>query len=81
MFEKHIGVDLGTVNVLVYVKGKGIVLQEPSMVAIAVEDNKIVAVGEEARAMMGRTPENIEVMRPIRNGVIANYVVTEAMLR
>ncbi len=81
MFEKHIGVDLGTVNVLVYVKGKGIVLQEPSMVAIAVDDNKIVAVGEEARAMMGRTPENIEVMRPMRDGVIANYVVTEAMLR
>ena len=81
MFEKHIGVDLGTVNVLVYVKGKGIVLSEPSMVAIAVNDNKIVAVGEEARAMMGRTPENIEVMRPMRDGVIANYVVTEAMLR
>jgi len=81
MFEKHIGVDLGTVNVLVYVKGKGIVLSEPSMVAIAVDDNKIVAVGEEARAMMGRTPENIEVMRPMRDGVIANYVVTEAMLR
>ena len=81
MFEKHIGVDLGTVNVLVYVKGKGIVLQEPSMVAIAADENKIVAVGEEARAMMGRTPENIEVMRPMRDGVIANYVVTEAMLR
>ena len=81
MFEKHIGVDLGTVNVLVYVKGKGIVLQEPSMVAIAVDENKIVAVGGEARAMMGRTPENIEVMRPMRDGVIANYVVTEAMLR
>jgi rod shape-determining protein MreB len=81
MFEKHIGIDLGTVNVLVYVKGKGIVLSEPSMVAIAVDDNKIVAVGEEARAMMGRTPENIEVMRPMRDGVIANYVVTEAMLR
>jgi rod shape-determining protein MreB len=81
MLEKHIGIDLGTVNVLVYVKGKGIVLQEPSMVAIAVNDNKIVAVGEEARAMMGRTPENIEVMRPMRDGVIANYVVTEAMLR
>jgi len=81
MFEKQIGVDLGTVNVLVYVKGKGIVLQEPSMVAIAVDENKIVAVGEEARAMMGRTPENIEVMRPMRDGVIANYVVTEAMLR
>ncbi|MBC8263476.1 MAG: rod shape-determining protein [Anaerolineales bacterium] len=81
MFEKHIGVDLGTVNVLVYVKGKGIVLSEPSMVAISVSDNKIVAVGAEARAMMGRTPENIEVMRPMRDGVIANYVVTEAMLR
>jgi rod shape-determining protein MreB len=81
MFEKHIGVDLGTVNVLVYVKGKGIVLQEPSMVAISADENKIVAVGEEARAMMGRTPENIEVMRPMRDGVIANYVVTEAMLR
>jgi len=81
MFEKLIGVDLGTVNVLVYVKGKGIVLCEPSMVAISVGENKIVAVGEEARAMMGRTPENIEVMRPMRDGVIANYVVTEAMLR
>lgn len=81
MFEKLIGVDLGTVNVLVYVKGKGIVLQEPSMVAISVNENKIVAVGEEARRMMGRTPESIEVMRPMRDGVIANYVVTEAMLR
>lgn len=81
MFEKHIGVDLGTVNVMVYVKGKGIVLSEPSMVAISVNENKIVAVGAEARAMMGRTPENIEVMRPMRDGVIANYVVTEAMLR
>jgi len=66
---------------VIYVKGRGIVLCEPSMVAIAVNDNKIVAVGEEARAMMGRTPENIEVMRPMRDGVIANYVVTEAMLR
>lgn len=81
MFEKHIGVDLGTVNVLVYVKGKGIVLYEPSMVAISVEENKIVAVGEEARSMLGRTPETIEVMRPMRDGVIADYVVTEAMLR
>jgi rod shape-determining protein MreB len=81
MFEKHIGVDLGTVNVLVYVKGKGVVLNEPSMVAISVDENKIVAIGEEARAMMGRTPENIQVMRPLRDGVIANYVVTEAMLR
>jgi len=81
MFEKQIGVDLGTVNVLVYVKGKGIVLYEPSMVAISVNENKIVAVGEEARSMLGRTPEAIEVMRPMRDGVIADYVVTEAMLR
>jgi rod shape-determining protein MreB len=81
MFEKHIGVDLGTVNVLVWVKGKGIILQEPSVVAIASSDNKIVAVGSEAREMLGRTPETIEVARPLRDGVIADYVVTEAMLR
>jgi rod shape-determining protein MreB len=81
MLAKHIGVDLGTVNVLVWVKGKGIVLQEPSVVAIAINDNKIVAVGTEAREMLGRTPETIEVARPLRDGVIADYVVTEAMLR
>lgn len=81
MLAKHIGVDLGTVNVLVWVKGKGIILQEPSVVAIATNDNKIVAVGTEARDMLGRTPETIEVARPLRDGVIADYVVTEAMLR
>jgi rod shape-determining protein MreB len=81
MLTKHIGVDLGTVNVLVWVKGRGIILQEPSVVAIAVNDNKIVAVGSDARAMLGRTPETIEVARPLRDGVIADYVVTEAMLR
>jgi rod shape-determining protein MreB len=81
MFEKLIGIDLGTVNVLVYVSGRGIVLQEPSVVAISVRDNKIVAVGAEARDMLGRTPESIEVARPMRDGVIADYVVTEAMLR
>lgn len=81
MFVKHIGIDLGTVNVLVWVKGRGIVLQEPSVVAISTHDNKIVAVGEEARAMLGRTPESIEVARPMRDGVIADYLVTEAMLR
>jgi rod shape-determining protein MreB len=81
MFAKHIGIDLGTTNVLVWVKGKGIILQEPSVVAIAVNDNKIVAVGTEARDMLGRTPETIEVARPLRDGVIADYVVTEAMLR
>ncbi len=81
MFEKQIGVDLGTVNVLVHVRGKGIVLQEPSVVALSISDNRIVAIGREALAMMGRTPESIEVLRPMRDGVIADYVVTEAMLR
>ncbi len=81
MFVTQIGIDLGTVNVLVYVRGRGIVLQEPSLVALALADQRIVALGEEARAMLGRTPESIEVMRPMRDGVIANYMVTEAMLR
>jgi rod shape-determining protein MreB len=81
MFSKQIGIDLGTVNVLVHVAGRGIVLQEPSIVAISNEENKIVAVGEEARAMYGRTPEVLEVMRPLRDGVIADYQVTYSMLR
>jgi rod shape-determining protein MreB len=81
MFEKQIGVDLGTVNVSVYVRGKGIVLQEPSVVALSTSDNRIVAIGREALVMMGRTPESIEVLRPMRDGVIADYMVTEAMLR
>jgi rod shape-determining protein MreB len=81
MFEKQIGIDLGTVNVLVYVRGKGVVLQEPSVVAISVRDNKIVAVGQDAAEMIGRVPESIEVSRPVRDGVIADYWVTEAMLR
>jgi rod shape-determining protein MreB len=81
MFEKKIGIDLGTANVLVYVKGRGIVVQEPSIVAVSVNDNKIVAVGEEARTMLGRVPEAIEVLHPMRDGVIADYVVTEALLR
>lgn len=81
MFGKQIGVDLGTVNVIVYVRGKGVVLNEPSVVAISLIDNRILAVGNEARAMLGRTPETIEVSRPMRDGVIADYVVTEAMLR
>ena len=81
MFEKKIGIDLGTANVLVYVKGRGIVIQEPSIVAVSISDNKIVAVGEEARTMLGRVPEAIEVLHPLRDGVIADYVVTEALLR
>ena len=75
-----IGIDLGTANVLVYVKGKGIVITEPSVVAVG-EDNRIVAVGEEAREMIGRTPGNIQAIRPMKDGVIADYVITEAMLR
>jgi len=81
MFGKQIGIDLGTVNVIVYVRGKGVVLNEPSVVAISLSDNRILAVGDEARAMLGRTPDTIEVSRPMRDGVIADYVVTEAMLR
>jgi rod shape-determining protein MreB len=81
MFERQLGIDLGTVNVLVYARGRGIVLQEPSVVAIAPDEYKIVAVGEEARAMLGRTPEAIEVVRPLRDGVIANYRVTLRMLQ
>lgn len=81
MFTRHIGIDLGTVNVLVHERGRGIVLNEPSIVAISVNDNRIIAVGDEAQAMLGRTPDTIEVARPMRDGVIADYVVTEAMLR
>ncbi|MBN1933305.1 MAG: rod shape-determining protein [Anaerolineae bacterium] len=80
MFGRKIGIDLGTVNVLVYIKGREIVLQEPSVVAISISENKIVAVGTEAREMLDRTPDTIEVMRPLRDGVIADYIVTEKML-
>jgi rod shape-determining protein MreB len=75
-----IGIDLGTANVLVYVRGKGIVLREPSVVAKDVRTNRTLAVGEEARQMLGRTPSNIQAIRPLRDGVIADFEVTEAML-
>jgi rod shape-determining protein MreB len=81
LFGKYIGIDLGTANVLVYVKGKGIVLNEPSVVAYSAADNKVVAVGTDARKMLGRTPGRITVSRPMRDGVIADYMITEAMLR
>src|SRR5437764_5760757 len=77
---KQIGIDLGTANVLVYVRGRGIVLNEPSVVAVT-DDNKIVAVGDEARQMLGKAPASITVVRPMRDGVIADYVRTEGMLR
>lgn len=76
----HIGIDLGTASVLVYVKGKGVVLKEPSVVAFDRNTNKIKAIGEEARLMLGRTPGNIVAVRPLRQGVISDYTVTEKML-
>ena len=80
-FGKKIGIDLGTANVLVYEHGKGIVIDEPSVVAILERDNTVVAVGNDARAMIGRHPGTIQVIRPMRDGVIADYLITEAMLR
>ncbi|MBM3139339.1 MAG: rod shape-determining protein [Chloroflexi bacterium] len=81
MFGKRIGVDLGTANVLVYEHGRGMVIDEPSVVAITERDNTVVAVGNDARAMLGRHPGTIQVIRPMRDGVIADYLITEAMLR
>lgn len=81
MFGRDIGIDLGTANVIVYVRGKGVAIVEPSVVAITTKTNKILAVGEEARQMIGRTPENITAIRPLRDGVIADYQVTETMLK
>lgn len=81
MFSADIGIDLGTANVLVYIKGKGVVLREPSVVAIDRDNNKILAVGSEARRMLGRTPGNIVAIRPLRQGVISDYTVTEKMLK
>ncbi|MEK7155187.1 MAG: rod shape-determining protein, partial [Patescibacteria group bacterium] len=81
MFNKRIAIDLGTANTVVWVAGKGILMNEPTVVAIAVEDGRVVAVGNEAKEMLGRTPGNITASRPMRDGVIADYRVTEAMLR
>ena len=81
MFIRKIGIDLGTANTLVFVPQKGVVINEPSVVAVSSEDNRILAVGSEAREMIGRTPETIIAYRPLKDGVIADYRVTEAMLR
>lgn len=81
MFAKDIGIDLGTANVLIHVKGKGIQLNEPSVVAIDTKTHALIAVGEEARLMIGRTPSNIQVIRPLKHGVIADFDSTEAMLK
>ncbi len=81
IFSRKIGIDLGTSNTLVHVPKKGIVLNEPTVVAVTIDDNKVVAVGSEAKDMLGRTPEMIVASRPMKDGVIADYRVTEAMLR
>lgn len=81
MFSKDIGIDLGTANVLIHVKGRGVVLDEPSVVAIESETKRVLAVGEDARKMVGRTPGNIIAIRPLKDGVIADFEVTEMMLK
>lgn len=81
MVSSDIGIDLGTASILVYVKGKGVVLKEPSVVAFDRDTNKIKAIGEEARLMLGRTPGNIVAVRPLRQGVISDYTVTEKMIK
>jgi rod shape-determining protein MreB len=81
MFTKRLGIDLGTANSLVWLAGTGVVLNEPTVVAVAADDNRVVAVGNEAKEMLGRTPGNIVATRPMRDGVIADYRITEAMLR
>src|SRR6201991_4404826 len=79
--SSDIGIDLGTANTLVYVKDHGIVLREPSVVAVQAGTNKVLAVGDEAKRMLGRTPGNIVAIRPLKDGVIADFEITEAMLR
>ena len=80
LFSTDIGIDLGTANSLVYVKGRGIVLREPSVVAIQTGSKRVLAVGSEAKRMLGRTPSNIYASRPMKSGVIADFDITEAML-
>lgn len=81
MIIRKLGIDLGTANTLVFVPKKGVVINEPSVVAISVDDNNVVAIGAEAREMLGRTPEIIKTYKPLKDGVIADYRVTKAMLR
>ena len=81
MFTHHLGIDLGTANTLVFARGQGIILNEPSVVAINTTNNKVMAVGEEAKQMIGRTPGSIVAIRPMKDGVIADFETTRAMLR
>ena len=80
MFSKEIGIDLGTANILIHIKGEGIVLNEPSVVAVEANSKKVLAVGEEAYKMLGRTPGKLEAIKPLQDGVIANFELTVAML-
>lgn len=80
-FIKKIGIDLGTANTLVFLPGQGVILNEPSVVAVSVPDNRVLAVGDEAKVMIGKTPDNIVAYRPMKDGVIADYRVTEVMLK
>jgi len=81
LFSNDIAIDLGTANTLVYVKGKGIIVNEPSIVAVSKQDNTIIAIGKDAREMLGRTPDEILIVRPLKDGVIADFEITEDMLR
>src|SRR3990167_9231767 len=81
LFSNDIGIDLGTATSLVYVKGEGVVLCEPSVVSIEKDTNRVIAVGEEAKKMLGRTPGNIIAIRPMQDGVISDFEITEAMLK
>jgi len=80
LFGHDIGIDLGTANTLVYVRGKGILINEPSVVAVNTKTGQVVAVGKEAREMIGRTPAHITAIRPLQDGVISDFEITEAML-
>jgi len=81
MFSKDLGIDLGTANVLVFLRNKGIVVNEPSVVAVNTRNREILAVGDEAKQMIGRTPGSIIALRPMKDGVIADFETTQAMLR
>ncbi|MGC7879243.1 rod shape-determining protein, partial [Desulforudis sp. 1190] len=81
IFSRDMGIDLGTANTLVYVRGKGIVLREPSVVAIQKDSSQVLAVGEEAKQMIGRTPGNIVAIRPMKDGVIADFDTTQSMIK
>src|SRR3989344_3530367 len=81
MFTRKIGIDLGTANTLVFVPGKGFIINEPTIVALSIPDNTVMAVGKEAKEMIGRTPDDIKPYRPLKEGVIADYYITKAMLK